>query len=285
MGAAGAGPDDDSPGRRSSIEGDLHCLSGSVRACRLSDEQARSRWRSGKPAEGQRRSCKLPARAAASKLGGSLPARRTQALCRAPGAATRGSTQHSRHEADGKEMSTTMAFVRMLDKPAQGPGSSGSRVVPIVADEARTFGMANLFKPGGHLFAAVRAAIRARGHRIGAQSYREARDGQILEEGISEAGAHQQSWTAAATSVFGARPGDAAVLHLLLDVRVPARWRSDLGRGGSTLARFPAGCHRGAHDARRAKASSTRTAAVTAASPPPCRTAAPTTRGRPVSLP
>src|SRR5690606_696492 len=51
-------------------------------------------------------------------------------------------------KADGKEMSTTMAFVRMLGgllKDAQ----LGPRIVPIVADEARTFGMANLFKQVG----------------------------------------------------------------------------------------------------------------------------------------
>jgi pyruvate dehydrogenase E1 component len=69
--------------------------------------------------------------------------------------------------------------------------------VPIVADEARTFGMANLFKQVG-IYSSV-------GQRYAPEdidsilSYREATDGQILEEGISEAGAIA-SWTAAATS-------------------------------------------------------------------------------------
>jgi pyruvate dehydrogenase E1 component len=70
-------------------------------------------------------------------------------------------------------------------------------VVPIVADEARTFGMANLFKQVG-IYSSV--GQRYAPEDIGSVlSYREALDGQILEEGISEAGA-LASWTAAATS-------------------------------------------------------------------------------------
>jgi pyruvate dehydrogenase E1 component len=73
----------------------------------------------------------------------------------------------------------------------------GPRVVPIVADEARTFGMANLFKQVG-IYSSV--GQRYAPEDIGSVlSYREATDGQILEEGISEAGAIA-SWTAAATS-------------------------------------------------------------------------------------
>ncbi len=98
--------------------------------------------------------------------------------------------------AEGKEMSTTMAFVRMLGALLKDK-ALGPRVVPIVADEARTFGMANLFKQVG-IYSSV-------GQRYAPEdidtilSYREATDGQILEEGISEAGAIA-SWTAAATS-------------------------------------------------------------------------------------
>jgi len=99
-------------------------------------------------------------------------------------------------EADGKDMSTTMAFVRILGNLLKDK-ALGPRVVPIVADEARTFGMANLFKQVG-IYSSV-------GQRYAPEdidtilSYREATDGQILEEGISEAGAIA-SWTAAATS-------------------------------------------------------------------------------------
>ncbi len=98
--------------------------------------------------------------------------------------------------AAGKEMSTTMAFVRMLGNLLKDK-ELGPRIVPIVADEARTFGMANLFKQVG-IYSSV--GQRYEPEDIGSVlSYREAMDGQILEEGISEAGAIA-SWTAAATS-------------------------------------------------------------------------------------
>jgi pyruvate dehydrogenase E1 component len=98
--------------------------------------------------------------------------------------------------ADGKEMSTTMALVRMLGGLLKD-GGMGRHVVPIVADEARTFGMANLFRQVG-IYSAQGQLYQP--EDIGSiLSYREARDGQILEEGISEAGAIS-SWTAAATS-------------------------------------------------------------------------------------
>jgi len=96
----------------------------------------------------------------------------------------------------GKEMSTTMAFVRMLGGLLKD-AVLGPRIVPIVADEARTFGMANLFKQVG-IYSSL--GQRYAPEDIGSVlSYREAIDGQILEEGISEAGA-MASWTAAATS-------------------------------------------------------------------------------------
>ncbi|MEP6972497.1 MAG: pyruvate dehydrogenase (acetyl-transferring), homodimeric type, partial [Betaproteobacteria bacterium] len=99
-------------------------------------------------------------------------------------------------QADGKEMSTTMAFVRLLANLLKDR-QLGPRIVPIVADEARTFGMANLFKQIG-IYSSV--GQRYAPEDIGSVlSYREALDGQILEEGISEAGAIA-SWTAAATS-------------------------------------------------------------------------------------
>ena len=99
-------------------------------------------------------------------------------------------------KAGGKEMSTTMAFVRLLGNLMKDP-QLGPRIVPIVADEARTFGMANLFKQVG-IYSSV--GQRYAPEDIGSVlSYREAMDGQILEEGISEAGA-LASWTAAATS-------------------------------------------------------------------------------------
>jgi pyruvate dehydrogenase E1 component len=98
--------------------------------------------------------------------------------------------------AEDKEMSTTMAFVRMLSGLLRDK-QLGPRIVPIVADEARTFGMASLFKQIG-IYSSV--GQRYEPEDIGSiLSYREALDGQILEEGISEAGAIS-SWVAAATS-------------------------------------------------------------------------------------
>ncbi len=134
----------------------------------------------------------LQARRAA--LGGHLPKRYT--ACDALPVPPLASYAAFATQAAGKEMSTTMAFVRLLGnllKDAQ----LGPRVVPIVADEARTFGMANLFKQVG-IYSSV--GQRYEPEDIGSVlSYREALDGQILEEGISEAGAIA-SWTAAATS-------------------------------------------------------------------------------------
>ena len=124
----------------------------------------------------------------------------------------------------------------------------GPRIVPIVADEARTFGMASLFRqigiysPFGQQYEPEDAGSML--------YYREARDGQLLEEGITEAGA-LASWTAAATSYSVHGAADAAVLHLLLDVRIPARRRPDLGRGRPARARLPARRDRRTHDARR----------------------------------
>ncbi|OHC78206.1 MAG: pyruvate dehydrogenase (acetyl-transferring), homodimeric type [Rhodoferax sp. RIFCSPLOWO2_12_FULL_60_11] len=99
-------------------------------------------------------------------------------------------------KANGKVMSTTMAGVRLLGNLLKDKALS-PRIVPIVADEARTFGMASLFKQIG-IYSSV--GQRYAPEDIGSVlSYREALDGQIMEEGISEAGA-LASWTAAATS-------------------------------------------------------------------------------------
>jgi len=96
----------------------------------------------------------------------------------------------------GREMSSTMAFVRVLsallkEKKVQ------DRIVPIVADEARTFGMEGLFRqlgiysPVGQLYEPVDAEQLL--------YYKEAKDGQILQEGITEAGGFS-SWAAAGTA-------------------------------------------------------------------------------------
>jgi pyruvate dehydrogenase E1 component len=127
-------------------------------------------------------------------LGGPLPARKGDApALPVPPLASWGGFAL---QAEGKEMSTTMAAVRMLSGLLKDP-ALGPRIVPIVADEARTFGMASLFRqigiysPHGQLYEPEDAGSML--------SYREARDGQLLEEGITEAGA-TASWIAAGTS-------------------------------------------------------------------------------------
>jgi pyruvate dehydrogenase E1 component len=127
-------------------------------------------------------------------LGGYLPKRET--ACDIVAVPEMSQYSQFATQAEGKEMSTTMAFVRVLGNLLKDP-ILGPRIVPIVADEARTFGMANLFKQVG-IYSSV--GQRYAPEDIGSVlSYREALDGQILEEGISEAGAIA-SWTAAATS-------------------------------------------------------------------------------------
>ena len=157
----------------------------------LSDDQAAS-LAFYKPAPDSAEMRYLQARRAA--LGGAMPVRRSAA----PRIAVPAVASYAAFatQADGKEMSTTMAFVRMLTNLLKDP-ALGPRVVPIVADEARTFGMANLFKQVG-IYSSAGQTYEP--EDIGSlMSYREATDGQILEEGISEAGAIS-SWTAAATS-------------------------------------------------------------------------------------
>ena len=157
----------------------------------LSDEQARN-LEFFKPAPDSAEMRYLHQQRA--RLGGYLPQRlpTSQALP-VPALATYAGFATA---AGGKEMSTTMAFVRLLANLLKDQ-ALGPRIVPIVADEARTFGMANLFKQVG-IYSSV--GQRYEPEDIGSVlSYREALDGQILEEGISEAGAIA-SWTAAATS-------------------------------------------------------------------------------------
>ena len=95
-----------------------------------------------------------------------------------------------------RSQSSTMVFVQMLSQLLKNK-ELGSRVVPIVADEARTFGMQSLFRqvaiysPFGQLYDPE--------DRDELLYYKEAKNGQILEEGITEAGAIS-SWIAAATS-------------------------------------------------------------------------------------
>ena len=145
-----------------------------------------------KPADDSAEMRHLHARRAA--LGGHMPRRHDPRTALALPAID--SYAHFALTSDGKDMSTTMALVRMMGNLLKDP-ALGQRVVPIVADEARTFGMAGLFRQVG-IYSSQGQLYEP--EDIGSiLSYREAKDGQILEEGITEAGAIS-SWTAAATS-------------------------------------------------------------------------------------
>ncbi len=94
------------------------------------------------------------------------------------------------------EVSTTGAFTRLLRSLARD-GDFGRRVVPIIPDEGRTFGMDALFKEL-QIYASQGQLYEPVDHHL-LLSYKEGKSGQILEEGITEAGA-MSSWIAAATS-------------------------------------------------------------------------------------
>lgn len=127
-------------------------------------------------------------------LGGAIPARRKQVeLLEVPPL----SAFESQLKSSGKRaVSTTMAFVRVLSTLVKDK-AIGERVVPIVPDEARTFGMEGMFRQLG-IYSSV--GQRYTPHDSGQiMFYKEDIKGQILEEGINEAGAFS-AWLAAATS-------------------------------------------------------------------------------------
>jgi pyruvate dehydrogenase E1 component len=157
----------------------------------LSDEQAREktlvRLPEGSPEEAHLKTTR-------EALGGSLPVRRpaTEPLP-AP------ELEAFRSVLDGsgeREVSTTMAFVRVLSSLIRDK-QLGPRVVPIVADESRTFGMEGMFRQLG-IFSQVGQLYQPEDAEQ-LMFYKEDRKGQILQEGINEAGA-LSSWLAAATS-------------------------------------------------------------------------------------
>ena len=102
---------------------------------------------------------------------------------------------------EGREVSTTMAFVRMLNKMLRDP-EFGKLVVPIVPDEARTFGMESLFRQVGIYSHVGQLYEPVDVHTL--LYYKEAKDGQILEEGITEAGSMSSFMAAgSAYATFG----------------------------------------------------------------------------------
>ena len=128
-------------------------------------------------------------------LGGALPQRRRQTsvtLGPVPEAPFDGLIKGT----EGREISTTMAFVQLLTRLMRDKGY-GRHVVPIVPDESRTFGMEGMFRTFG-IYSQVGQLYRPEDADL-LMYYKEDKSGQILEEGINEAGA-MSSWIAAATS-------------------------------------------------------------------------------------
>jgi pyruvate dehydrogenase E1 component len=128
------------------------------------------------------------------KLGGVLPCRRVQSQqlvvpsLEAFATQTKGTGE--------REISTTMAFVRLLSSLLKDK-EIGHRIVPIVPDEARTFGMEGMFRQVGIYSATGQLYDPNDSGQV--MYYREDKQGQLLEEGINEAGS-MSSWLAAATS-------------------------------------------------------------------------------------
>ena len=145
-----------------------------------------------RPADDSEEMTYLKARRGA--LGGSLPARRVTApALEVPPLAA---FQPLLESSGDREISTTMAFVRLLGILLKDK-NIGKHIVPIVPDEARTFGMEGLFRQIGIYSSVGQLYTPQDADQL--LSYREDKKGQILEEGINEGGA-MCSWIAAATA-------------------------------------------------------------------------------------
>ena len=130
-----------------------------------------------------------------------------------------------------------MAFVRILNTLLRDK-KVGKHVVPIVPDESRTFGMEGMFRQFG-IFSQVGQLYRPQ-DADQLMFYKEDKSGQILQEGINEAGAHGVV-DRGGDLLQHQRRADDPVLHLLLDVRLPAGRRPRLGRRRHARARLPVG--------------------------------------------
>jgi pyruvate dehydrogenase E1 component len=129
-------------------------------------------------------------------LGGFFPQRRRKAEGTPAVPELAAFEQVLKGSGEGREISTTMAFVRILTALVRDK-ELGRRVVPIVPDEARTFGMEGMFRQLGIYSSEGQKYEPVDKDQV--MYYKEDKQGQILEEGINEAGAFS-SWIAAATA-------------------------------------------------------------------------------------
>ncbi|MDX3896406.1 pyruvate dehydrogenase (acetyl-transferring), homodimeric type [Pusillimonas sp.] len=129
-------------------------------------------------------------------LGGYLPARRAMADEKFKAPELEAFKAVLEPTAEGREISTTQAFVRILNQVLRDK-DLGPRVVPILADESRTFGMEGLFRQIGIYAPEGQKYVPVDKDQV--MYYKETTNGQLLQEGINEAGAFS-SWIAAATS-------------------------------------------------------------------------------------
>ena len=178
-------------------------------------------------------------------LGGSIPKRvvRTKSMPEAPAKLF---TEFDGGTSEKQLVSTTMVFGKLLRNLLRD-ADYGKRVVPIIPDEARTFGLEVLFREIG-----IYAPFGQRYEPVDSKvvlSYTEKADGQLLEEGHHRVGldgvVHRRGH-----ELLDPRPDDDPVLHLLLDVRLPADHGSDLGVRRCARSRLPVGRHCRSHDAQ-----------------------------------
>ncbi len=178
-------------------------------------------------------------------LGGSLPSRvvRSKALKQPPA-----KTFDVLKGGSGKQaVATTMAFVRLLKELMKDP-ELGKRFVPIIPDEARTFGMDSLF-PTAKIYSPLRPALRGRRPRSaavlpGVQDRRDPARGDQRGRRDGQRDRGRQLLR------HPRRPDDPG-LRLLLDVRLPAHRRPDVGVRRPAGPRLPARRHGRAHHAER----------------------------------
>ncbi len=148
---------------------------------------------------------------------------------------------------NGQEVSTTMGFTRLLRGLCRD-AHIGPRVVPIIPDEARTFGMDALFREL-NIYAVAGPEVRVGRPRPAAQLFR-------VGQGADPRGGHHRGRLDGELhrrrhGVRHPRRADAAVLHVLFDVRLPAGGRPHLAGRRLPDTRLPDGGHRGTHHVAR----------------------------------